>query len=342
MCGLAGLSVGCGVAGPTCPKSLLRARAGTGSLRPASGDRSPLDSWDSRASVRTRPSRVNVAREEALRFPAELVPVVSHPVIRDDRDLCDRVMARQLFRYLQFTAKLEHLVVNRTVLSLAHGLTGVALPDGMALDAYKIYCDEAYHALVAAQLAAEVARQEGFEVGLQSAPFFLRRLAHLTDAAGPELAPLLEILFVVCSETLISRALTTAADASGVSEPIRAALRDHAHDEQRHHAYFAQLLRHLWPQLSSATQRRAGVYVPSLIDAFLLPDFDDMTTELVAHGLPPATVAEVLHDSYPSATVDDDRRNIARHTVRHFADVGALAIPEVAASFRTARLQVDG
>jgi hypothetical protein len=335
MCGIAGLSIGCDVA-PTCPKALLVESAAERAGPPDTA-RSPLASWSARASVRARPHPA-AAAGTAFAFPRELVPITSHPLLAEREDLCAQAAARHLFRYLHFTAMLEHLVVNRTVLALAHDRTGFELPDRMRLDAYKIYVDEGYHALVAAELATGVARQLGAGALWRTTPYFLRRLDALMAGASADLAPLLEMLFVVCSETLISGMLSRTADMPGLQEPIRAALSDHAHDERRHHAYFAELLRRVWPQLRPSARRDAGMVVPKLIEAFLRPDFDDMRAELLGYGLAREAVEQVLAETFPDAVVEADRRRIARYTVRYFVEVGALEVAEVAEAFAASRL----
>jgi len=336
MCGLAGLGIGCAVA-PTCPKSLLlRGKAKTG---PTPATFSPLDSWDERASVRTRP-HPTVDPTDDLGFPAEYVPVASHALI--DPVHRPKLLGRHLHRYLLFTAKLEHFVVNRTVLGLAHDSTGLEVPDWMRRDAYKIYVDEGYHAFIAADLADQVADRHGLTREIRRGePYFMTRLAETLRGVGPELAPIVEMLFVICSETLISGTLSDAAESEGLSAPVRQALTDHAHDERRHHAYFAEFLRVLWPQLNPATQRSAGKLVPGLIDTFLRPDFADMTTELTTLGLSADDAERVVAESLPEAVIARDRREFARHTVRYFAQVGALDHPEVEAAFDEADL-LDG
>jgi P-aminobenzoate N-oxygenase AurF len=331
MCGLAGLSIG-----PSCPKALLLARRDTTAGGPPSP--SPLSSWDRRASVRARPHPRLGAADDAG-FPAELVPITNHELVKASTAEVQReIRGRQLFRYLHFTAKLEHLVVNRTALSIAHEASGFELPEWMRLDAYKVYCDEAYHAFVAADLAAEVARREGLEVDWRASPYFLRRLEELCEEAGPDLSPVLEMLFVICSETLISGTLSNAAEAPGLSTPIRQALTDHAHDERRHHAYFSALLNFAWPQLTPSTRRRAGVYVPRLIDAFLQPDLQDLEHELTGHGFSTEEIACILGESYPAELVRDERRHIARHTIRYFERLGAFEDPRTTDAFISADL----
>jgi hypothetical protein len=271
-------------------------------------------------------------------FPEAFVPVARHPLVLErDGGLQRAIRSRQLYRYMHFTAKLEHLVVNRTVLSIAHENSGFAIPDRMVLDAYRIYVDEGYHALIAADLARHVATRAGSNAWARR-PYFLLRLDEILAEAGPELAPLLEILFVVVSETLISGTLAQAASASGLSESVRAALGDHARDERRHQVYFSEFLRVIWPQLDASAQRDAGLRLPALIDAFLRPDFADASEELRDHGFSDADVEQIIEESYPKASVAEARRQFSCQTVRSFTEVGALADPHIREQFEAAGL----
>ena len=339
MCGIDGLSVGCGMA-PQCPKALILKRlAANGDGHRSSRRISSLDSWATRASVRTRPHPHFEDDVDGLLFPTELGPVANHELVHEAPEhVRHTILACHLFRYLHFTAKLEHLVVNRTLLALANDTTGLEVPESMRLDAYKIYCDEAYHAFVAADLAAAVAKREGLRTRWADTPYFIRRLRQIVEDAGPELGPLVEMLFVICSETLISHTLSYAAEAPGLSNPVRQALDDHAHDERRHHAYFADFLRRLWPQLTPSAQRRAGALVPELIDAFLRPDLEGAREELCGYGFCRDDVDRILAESYPDEVIRADRQHIARHTVRYFESVGALEHSEVAYAFEAADL----
>jgi hypothetical protein len=340
VCGLAGLSIGCQMA-PSCPKRLLQPRSETARRNEDEIEGSgPLASWPGRASVRTRP-HPRLGSDHNPGFPLDFVPVAGHDLVTAANAEVHRLLAaRHLFRYLHFTAKLEHLVVNRTALALAHDETGFRLPTRMRLDAFKIYCDEAYHALVAAELAEDVVRRTGLDVDWRSRPYFLTRLGELCEQAGKELAPLLEILFVVCSETLISGTLTEAAGATGLSEPVRQTLQDHAHDERRHHAYFAELLTFIWSELTDAARHEVGVFVPRLVDAFLLPDLEDQKTELGGYGFRADDVERILEETYPPDLLGEQRRRVARHTIRYFERVGALEDPGTADAFHRAGLIV--
>lgn len=332
MCGVVGLFAGCPAA-VTCPKALL-----TAAPPPDDGEyRSPLRSWFERAAVRTAPRRE--LDDSPLLFPPELVPIARHPlVVALGADVRDQVLAQHLYRYLDFTAKLEHLVVNRTALAIAHGTVGVELPEEMRFDAYKIYCDEAYHALFSYDLARQARARSGIEPRLPAQPWFLRRLAEIQQTAPAELRPLVELLFVIVSETLISATLADVPADPDVAPAVRDAIRDHAIDEGRHHAYFAAFLRRLWGSLDRPTRRAAAVLVPRLVDAFLRPDVDAARAELLGYGMARDDVEHVLADVYAEPAMQAFTRGAAQHTVRLFAELGALDVAAADAEFRRYKL----
>jgi hypothetical protein len=158
MCGVVGLFVGCSAL-TVCPMTMFAADRGADRDTEAELEyRSPFGNWFDRATVRKAPRRL-LEPEDAGRYPfsPDLVPLAAHPLVRAlPPRAFERVLIQHLYRYLDFTAKLEHLVVNRTVLGIAHDTIGVELPEAMRFDAYKIYCDEAFHALFSADLARQV------------------------------------------------------------------------------------------------------------------------------------------------------------------------------------------
>lgn len=326
MCGTVGLFVGCRAL-TFCPRRLLLAQGGDRDEGdpPASGYHSPLRSWHERASVRTAPRRLVGDPADRFYFSPDLVPVAGHRLVKSLPDLVFRtILIQHLYRYLDFTAKLESLVVNRTVLGIAHGTVGVRLPEAMRFDAYKIYCDEAYHTLFSADLARQVEKKSGIVPVLPEQSFFLRRLAAFQDELPTRYRPLLELVFVVISETLISGTLAEVPDRSDVVSAVRETVADHATDEGRHHAYFAAFLNYLWAQLSATDRLRASLWVPRLMDAFLRPDLLAIREELVGHGLSEEDADTVVADVYSFEAVSAHRSGVARQTLRYFSELDAF------------------
>ncbi|MFF4297730.1 diiron oxygenase [Streptomyces vinaceus] len=337
MCGIIGLFTGC-QAVTFCPRASARvdpAASSASAAGPADEYRSPFRSWYDRASVRRAPRRTGDTAEDPVHyFPPDHVPVAAHPLVKAlAPDLFEQVLIQHLYRYQDFTSKLEHLVVNRTAMGIAHGTIGVRLPEEMRLDAYKVYCDEAYHALSAAEVIQQVRDRTDVEPRLPAQPYFLTRLEQILQSCDQDLRPLVEILFVVVSETLISGNLADIPDDPGVLPMVSEVVRDHAVDEGRHHTYFAIFLRHLWGQLDERTRRRAGRYVPQLIETFLAPDTESIEAELRDYGMGRDQAAQVVAEVFSRETVLAFGQAAARQTVRHFAGLGVLEDPRTAEEF---------
>lgn len=324
MCGTVGLFVGC-AALSYCPRALL---AGPAEPEPEGDEsyRSPFRSWYERASVRTAPRRVLGPEDDRLLFfSPDLVPVARHPLVAAlPEPAYAEILVQHLYRYLEFTAKLEYLVVNRTVAGIAHGTVGVPVPDEMRLDALKMYCDEAYHALFSVDLAQQVQQRTGIRPLLPESPYFLRRLDGILADVGPERRALAELLFVVVSETLISASLAEMPSTDDVVPAVRATVRDHAGDEGRHHAFFVIFLRQLWAHLTPRERRYAGRLVPRLLDTFLRPDLDTLREELGTYGLSRDDTEQVVSEVYAADVLAAHGRDTSRQVRRYFEEIGAF------------------
>jgi hypothetical protein len=337
MCGTIGMFIGCPAAA-VCPRRELTDTL-LGDDEPAAegsqGYRSPFRSWYERSTVRSQPRRVLSAAETAQHFfSPDLVPVARHPLVRGlAPERFRTLLVQHLYRYLDFTSRLEHVVVNRTVLGIAHDTLGLRLPEAMRLDAYKIYCDEAYHALFSADLIVQVRDATGIRPALSPEPFFLHRLAAVRAAADERTKPLVDLMFVIISETLISATLAEVPDDPEVAGAVRAVLRDHLADEGRHHRYFALFLQQLWTQLDHGDRRAAALLVPALVDCFLRPDESAVRDDLLAAGLSRSDSEQVIAEVFPPDLVQGYTWSTTRQMVRYFAQLGALDDPEVEAVF---------
>ncbi|MFD7244522.1 diiron oxygenase [Streptomyces massasporeus] len=338
MCGTVGLFLGCSAV-TLCPKKLLAGGMSEASEQTAEY-KSPFGSWYERSTVRRNPRRIVSEREPGeYYFAPELTPLTRHPLVTELRpELFDQVLVRQLLRYLHFTTVLETLVVNRTVLGIANGSIGVDVPDEMRLDAYKIYCDEAYHALFSADLTRQVRTLTGVTTQEPQDPFFLRRLQGLLQEVPRDLAPIVDILFVVVSETLISAQLSEIPSGGRLVPAVRDVVRDHALDEGRHHAYFAAFLRYLWGSLSPAQRKAAALHVPRLIRIFIDPDEPSIRSELTSYGISQDGARQIVAELFPAELVATHAGSAAKQTVRYFVDLGVLDDLEVHEAFVTAGL----
>jgi para-aminobenzoate N-oxygenase AurF len=111
---------------------------------------------------------------------------------------------------------------------------------------------------------------------------------------------------------------------STVIRGVRLYVGEHAKDEGRHHAYFSDLLRHVWPRLSPRQQDVIGPLLPVFIKWFLQPDFGPFERFLAVKDFTPKQIECVYEDSYRPLSVTHDIRVNAKHTLRHFEAVGVF------------------
>ncbi|MEU9984714.1 diiron oxygenase [Streptomyces sp. NPDC050856] len=297
--------------------------------------------WYSRSGVRTGPRRLlrDELRSGQLYFPPALMPYAGHPLVRglpDERR--QALFARHLFQYLDFTAQFETQVVNRATERIAGGRSGVAVDEGTRLDAYRIYCDEGYHALYSLDVVQQVSRA----CGVAPIPYEFGSFRDRLDAVGEEALPgepaLAQLLQVVVFETLVTAILADVPKDRRVLTVVRDIVRDHARDEGWHHAFFSEFFRRLWTQFPASLRTRVARCLPELIRSSLLPDLRPVRAALVAAGLTRGGAEEVVRDCYPRDGVEAGIRAAARHSVRLFTETGVLQVPGGHEAFDAAAL----
>lgn len=302
---------------------------------------SKFSRWDERSSVRAKPRpRLEPLQAEHLYFPPELVAVAAHPtVVAAGPAAVEHVLLQTLYQYLQFTVELESEAVLPVTASISRRTAGLDLPPAMAMDAFAITTDEAWHAQVAHGVIRELETATGVPALDEERPQFLKRLAVVRETVEPALRPALDVLFAVVSETLISAKLSVIPNDRRIVPAVRAVVSDHAEDEGRHHAYFRVLLDKLWPALTIRERLVLGPLVPELIRVFLEPDLDRAVDTLVHIGLDGQTAKEVVRDSH-SVEATWGLAHGARTTVKYFRAVGALDDGATALAFADAGLAV--
>jgi hypothetical protein len=291
--------------------------------------------WDSNSTVRTRPRRMLDEVEDGMAlFSRELTPCATHPlVVACGPDAVNELLTRRLYTYLDFTTILEQQYINPTLMRISQNRTGVRLSDEMRMDAYRIYCDEAYHALAAADLKQQVESCTGTSPSLVERPAFTATLREAKLHVPRSVWPAVELCFAIVSETLISGVLSGVPQDCTVVTTVRDSIADHAVDERKHHAYFSKLAERFWPQLSSSERRTLGPLFADFIVGFLGPDLDAYRQILHAMGFRPAEAEQILAESHPPTETTAGIRHAARATVRLLERVGVLRDPFVADYF---------
>ena len=298
---------------------------------------SKLTHWDTRASVRVKPHRVLRDEEAAgkLFFTPELVPVAQHPLVRRlGPEAVRALQVQHLYRYLDFTTKLELEVVNDVARDIALGKAALAVPDVMRADAFKLCTDEAHHAYFSDDMIRQVAAATGIAPLPCGTPPFLRRLRAIQRNLTPDRKRLSVCLFAVVSETLISGILAQVPKDERVVTSVRELVADHAEDEGRHSAYFSQFFGYLWPRLGRDLRRGLGPLLPEFILAFLQPDYGAIRRSLAGLSLEPEEADAVVAEAYPSNEVVANAREAATVTLRLFEHNGVMDAPRIADAFR--------
>ncbi len=322
--------------------SAPRVASGPGAPTPAPSPAftivSKLAHWDEKASVRVKPRRVLLRDEEAegkTFFTPELVPVSRHPLVaRLGPEAVRALQVKTLYRYLDFTKRLELDAISVVAADIALGRAGPELPDVMRQDAFKLCTDEAHHAYFSDDMKRQVAEATGVAVEDSSTPRFLRRLRAIRRDLPRDQRRLALALFSVVSETLISGILCQVPKDERVVTSVREMVADHAEDEGRHSAFFSQFFGYLWPRLGNSLRAELGPLLPEFIQAFLEPDKTPIRRSLRALPLHPDEVETILAESYPPAEVAASTRQAATVTLHLFERHGVMDDPHLADAFR--------
>lgn len=327
MCGVAGFFVGCQLA-DTCPFgnkacSLVK-------------NKNVLKEWHEKASVRNAPRRM--LNEDDLSshvYPQNLAPVTNHDlVINSSGERINKILTNHLYRYLDFTTKLEVVAVNDTVKDLALGHSVINPSEEMKIDALKIYTDEAYHALFSADLFAQLKSMTGIHPVVPKVPYFLSTLNKIiSEYADESEKNLMKLIFVIVSETLITSSLTDIRKDSSLPEAVRDVIRDHAMDEARHHAFFSGLLMAIWPMLDRRTRIHCLTRIPDFIFAFVHPDKDAITAELCSVGFSLSDADIIVNETYTQPMIESYARGTSSRFMGHVMNFDEFHESEVQDAF---------
>jgi len=296
-----------------------------------------LDSWYDRATVRTAPRRM--LNEEEIEgkqfFSPELISTLHHSFITAaDPELRREMIIQHLYHYLDFTSQLEHRVVNIVAADIALGRSDVKLSTVLRLEAHQLCVDETYHALFSDDMVAQITWATGVEMFDQSSAAFLDELLKIEADLDPDIRGLVKPLFAVCSETLISGTLNKVPKDPRVITSVRELIADHADDEARHHNYFSNYFKFLWPQLSAHQRDLLGPKLANFITIFLQPNTWWIPTVVNKFGISAKDAEQLIHESYTREKLAADQRAIASATLRLFKNTGVFENPAIRDSFQ--------
>jgi hypothetical protein len=307
---------------------------------PLAGE-SVMRNWDERATVRTHPRRLLEVDDIHVKefFSPDLVAIVHHPAVADRGHHTVRALLLQhLYGYLDFTSRLEHDLVNEVARRIAQGIPGLSLSHDMRLDAHRLYCDEAYHALASADIKYQIEMATGVLDTPRPLPSFLVWVREAREDLPAEIRSMTDVFFAVVSETLISRTLTRVPRDQRVNTVVRDVIADHARDEAVHHAYFSDFMEIAWPQISASHRALIGPLLPHCVLAFLWPEYEATAQALVREGWRESEAQRIVEDIRWQAGDDRSLASMASATLRLFRRVGVFDDPVTEDAFASAGL----
>lgn len=245
------------------------------------GSRRPMAQWDKRAMVRCQARHYGRHDMDGHFFKPSLIgPLAAPEFAHLEPETRRHIEILHLSRYLHGVEQIETLLVNPALLELIK----LDLPRLARLDAYKIYTDEGYHALMSAELMHEVSSRHGLDRIKPEFPVALRRvlerIAKLPD--GPRSLAL--VTAASLNETLISANLAQADDPSLVPA-VREMILQHRIDESKHHGYFLTVFPAVWQKWPEEERRIVAPLVAWFLVTLLSTDLEPIARDLEMLGL---------------------------------------------------------
>lgn len=316
MCGLVGFFNGCDLK-IACPKAVL---GKCESLRGKTA--SAFRRWENSASVRSEPPRVSSI--EKFLFPEAFVPILRSSSLREaSTETRDALRAAALFQFLNFTHKLELLVVNTVTLNFALGRYDFHLTDQDRLDAHRLYVDEGYHALFSFEAMQGIQQQKSLVAMADTSPEFIVQLKERTDQeTNFRRKNIIQLFFVIASEMLITSTLHEAQNFDDMDLALVQMLGDHARDEARHHAFYKNVLLRIWDQISHEDQIFVAGQLPELVAVYCVPDRTGQIADLTMLGFTARHAADIFDETYPAGSTAEYARKVGAWLFRTVRDLG--------------------
>ncbi|AMP39872.1 diiron oxygenase [Ralstonia solanacearum] len=282
---------------------------------------SPFHDWHEAAAVRSMAPGTWLVGPPGAWMADDEGSVLAHPALDGERR--NRVAAGLLVAHLGFTVALENELISPVARDIAARRLGATYDDRVVADALRVQCDEAYHAVLAQELMAQVTAMTGAGCPRYAHGFLLHvdRLVSTVPRVNPAL---LRFSAAVVAETLITKTLRDDWLDDGLQHDVRVFLHHHYVDEARHSAYFAQLLRLAWPQWPAGIREAIRPLWSGLIDAFLAPDAFVVRDALKDAGLRADEIARVMSEAARPEDAARRRHRSARHTLHALRSAGAL------------------
>ncbi|MFA0241471.1 MULTISPECIES: diiron oxygenase [Vibrio] len=267
---------------------------------------SHANSWEQRATIRTRPRRI-IEDDELSFYPKERQPLCFDPVIEKlGLEVQNTILLQSLYKYINDIVIFETEIVNKTALDIAKGRFPFEFSFEARYDAMSVVIDEDYHAFVAMDFQNKMEQQTG------SKPFQVFNEIELSRAIPKAIASLddanhkagVELIAVAISENTVTSDVAAFASDDSVKRSIKGLMADHLADEGRHSKFWTELVKIYWAEIDESSRLAIGSALPKFLEEYLTNDiqkeFDTaLINQLSLPGVVKAKVLENLVGGYP-------------------------------------------
>lgn len=256
------------------------------------------DTWDDRATIRTRPRRL-VEDDQRLVYPLSRLPLVLTATFqRECAHLRDFALIQGLYKFINDVVIFETEIVDRTARAIAKNRFGVRFPFTCRYDAMTVVVDEDYHALVAMDFMQQTIALTGIEPVILPTEIELSRAIPAALALVPEhLHDAVELICVGIAENTLTNDVAAFARDDSVKASIKGLMADHLLDEGRHSTFWTRLTRLYWAQAPEADRQLIARVLPVFITHYLTSEIQrSFDLQLIATLKVPETVATALRE----------------------------------------------
>ncbi len=290
------------------------------------------DTWDVNAAVKWLSLDQGSEEYETERknfYSPHLVRVNTHPlVLGRGEDTVRALQRRHLYRYLASTEAVEIEMVNPALMFV---MDSYIAPEAIN-DAYKVYTDEGFHALMCVNLRQNVA-QGDIPYLQRYKNSALQQVLALCDRADARDGNLVLLAVTCVNETMIAASLSQATDHT-VYPALRQIVMAHARDEASHNVYFTKLMSQFWPRLSTREQRLLVDLMPTIFNGLSLSDISGVRRDLQAEGFGQNEVDTICGEVFDNAVDIDGMRRVANSSIRMLTKAGFWNCPGAVDGFR--------
>jgi len=303
------------------------------------GQKRRLADWYTTATVRSVARRCLGDEDPGLPFSPELVPPMSHELVRNrDHAVRRMILGQKLHSYFRVTSHLELKAVLPACMMIGFKESPIRTTDELAHDGFKIAVDEAHHAYCAEDMKQQLTAITGIRPYRERQPAFLRELASRQASLDGKFKQLALLTFTSVSETLITSSLATVPADERVLQAIRDVIMDHARDEAKHHGYFSCFMETMWIQLAPGEKDVVGPWFAEFIGTFLSHDVQSELDWLEAAGFSSSEGRRIIAETYEATDLRKIYRQASKPTLSLMSKFGMLEHPATADALAAAGL----